>query len=359
MSPTPSITVPSFLQGSFKISPSVNFQNVDGHAFWLRSEQNGGKFVHQSKRAVFGLSATPTLFALFPGFGPITRFRHSITPVISYSYAPTGNISSEFLRALNKSKQGYLGALKAFRTSRVRLTSDAVYFTARQPGADMSALVRIVPATDRPFVLDVQRASLGWIPLPAMLVNWVVRHYDPTPQMKSRLPFPVEIGRVTVTEQALRIGEPIAEGERVGGRHRLDAREAERREHSTQQSTSRGSSVLPGVQRREDPRAIVIARATRDDELDCDRGREAVHEGEATDHDEEDRIGTQQREQRARGGALDAGEDEPRLGALEQRVAVGAAQPRDDIDQISKRTHGPVPYLRHLVVASRLQGWLG
>jgi len=107
-----SITLPSFLQGSAKISPSVNFQNVDGgHAFWLRSEQNGGQFVHQGKRAVFGLSATPTLFALFPGFGPITRFRHSITPVISFSYAPAGNISSEFLRALNKSRQGYLGSI--------------------------------------------------------------------------------------------------------------------------------------------------------------------------------------------------------------------------------------------------------
>ena len=103
--------------------------------------------------------------------------------------------------------QAFLGGLRAFRRSRVTLTSDAVYFTVRQPGADVSALVRVVPATDRPFALEVQRASLGWLPLPAMLINWVVRHYDPTPQMKSRLPFPVEIGRVTVTEQALRIGE--------------------------------------------------------------------------------------------------------------------------------------------------------
>jgi len=104
------ISLPSFFQGSFKISPSVNFQNVDGHAFWLRTEQSGGRWVHQSKRAAFGLSASPTLFGLFPGFGSITRFRHSITPVISYSYAPSADISSEFLRALNKSKQGYLSA---------------------------------------------------------------------------------------------------------------------------------------------------------------------------------------------------------------------------------------------------------
>ena len=106
-----SISLPSFLQGSLKIAPSISFQNVDGNAFWLRTEQSGGKFVHQTKRPVAGLSATPTLFALFPGFGAVTRFRHSITPVLSYNYAPAADISTEFLRALNKSKQGYLGAL--------------------------------------------------------------------------------------------------------------------------------------------------------------------------------------------------------------------------------------------------------
>jgi hypothetical protein len=54
---------------------------------------------------------SPTLFALIPGFGPVTRFRHSINTGLSYHYAPKADISSEFLRALNKSKQGYLGAL--------------------------------------------------------------------------------------------------------------------------------------------------------------------------------------------------------------------------------------------------------
>jgi len=111
------ISLPSFLQGSLKISPSVNFQNVDGHAFWVRSEQSGGKFVHQTKRAVAGLSASPTLFALFPGFGSVTRFRHSITPFLAYNYAPAADISTEFLRALNKSKQGYLGALAQNRVT--------------------------------------------------------------------------------------------------------------------------------------------------------------------------------------------------------------------------------------------------
>jgi hypothetical protein len=51
------------------------------------------------------------LFALFPGFGPVSRFRHSITPQISFSYAPTGSLSTEFLQATNRSRQSFLGSL--------------------------------------------------------------------------------------------------------------------------------------------------------------------------------------------------------------------------------------------------------
>ena len=112
-----SVTLPAFLQNSFKMTPSISFNNVDPHGFWLRSEQNGGQWVHQSKRPSFGLSASPTIFGLFPGFGPFTRLRHSITPSISYNYAPTGDISDEYLRALNITRQGYLGALAQNRIS--------------------------------------------------------------------------------------------------------------------------------------------------------------------------------------------------------------------------------------------------
>jgi hypothetical protein len=103
--------------------------------------------------------------------------------------------------------QAFLGQLRGFRRTRVRLTTDAVYVTTRQPGADVLALVRIVPATDRRVALHVERASVGWIPLPTRLVNWVMRDYDPFGRLTSMLPFPVEVARVAVTEQALRIGE--------------------------------------------------------------------------------------------------------------------------------------------------------
>ena len=76
----------------------------------MRTELSGGRFVHQSKRLRAGLSASPTLFALFPGFGAVSRFRHAITPGISYSYAPKATVSEEYLRALNTNPVGYLGA---------------------------------------------------------------------------------------------------------------------------------------------------------------------------------------------------------------------------------------------------------
>ncbi|MEA2761445.1 MAG: hypothetical protein QOD47_729, partial [Gemmatimonadaceae bacterium] len=104
--------LPSLLHGSFNLAPSVSIDNVDGsHGYWVRSNLSGGQFVHQSKRASLNLSASPTLFALFPGFGPVSRFRHSITPVIQFSYAPSGNLSTEFLQATNRSRQSFLGSL--------------------------------------------------------------------------------------------------------------------------------------------------------------------------------------------------------------------------------------------------------
>ncbi|HEX6627742.1 MAG TPA: twin-arginine translocase subunit TatC, partial [Gemmatimonadaceae bacterium] len=107
-----SFGLPSFLHGTLNLNPSISFNNVDGsHGFWVRSHLSGGTFVHQSKRPSFSVAASPTLFALFPGFGPVSRFRHSISPTIQYSYSPTGELSSEFLRATNRSRQEFLGSL--------------------------------------------------------------------------------------------------------------------------------------------------------------------------------------------------------------------------------------------------------
>ncbi|HEY0528833.1 MAG TPA: putative LPS assembly protein LptD [Gemmatimonadaceae bacterium] len=154
------ITLPSFLQNSFKVTPSVTIQNVDPSAFWVRSQQNGGQWVHQRKRLVTSLGASPTLFALFPGFGPVSRFRHSITPLLSYSYAPAADINTEFLRALNRSRQGYLGSLAE---NRVQLSLSHV-LEAKLKSTDTSSnaeakKVKVFSMTfSPPLAYDFERA---------------------------------------------------------------------------------------------------------------------------------------------------------------------------------------------------------
>jgi hypothetical protein len=103
--------------------------------------------------------------------------------------------------------QAFLGQLKSFRRTRVRLTNDAVYVSARQPGADVSAVLRPVPAADRRVALRVERAAIGWVPLPTALVNWLVRDYDPAGRLAAALPFAVELAPVAVTEHAVRVGD--------------------------------------------------------------------------------------------------------------------------------------------------------
>jgi hypothetical protein len=110
----PSFSLPPFFQNRFKLTPSVTLQNVEPRAFWVRTEASGGKFVHQSKRLSYGVSASPTIFGIWPGFGPFQRFRHSVSPGLSYSFAPRYRMSQSFLDYLDahgEQRQRYFGAL--------------------------------------------------------------------------------------------------------------------------------------------------------------------------------------------------------------------------------------------------------
>lgn len=106
-------SLPTLLQSTLKLSPGISLQNVDGHAFFVRTEQTGGRYVHQSKRPSYSLSASPTFFGLFPGIFGVSRFRHSISPQVTYSYAPAKAVGRDYLAALNINPRDYLGSLAA------------------------------------------------------------------------------------------------------------------------------------------------------------------------------------------------------------------------------------------------------
>jgi hypothetical protein len=120
---TPSFTLPPLSRNNYNLSVGMSLSNVDaGGAYLIRNERTGGEWVHQSKRPTFSVSASPTLFGLFGGFGPFTRIRHSISPTIGYSYAPQADVSDAYLAALGRTRvgangepTGYLAALRQNR----------------------------------------------------------------------------------------------------------------------------------------------------------------------------------------------------------------------------------------------------
>ena len=106
-----SFSLPRIFQGRWNIVPSISVQNQGGGPFAIRNELTGGKYVRQGKRLAYGLSISPTFYGLFPGFGPVTRFRHTISTGLSYTYAPAGNLSDEFLAAQNQARTGNLSGI--------------------------------------------------------------------------------------------------------------------------------------------------------------------------------------------------------------------------------------------------------
>ncbi|MGH7710293.1 MAG: putative LPS assembly protein LptD [Gemmatimonadaceae bacterium] len=108
---TTSFSLPTFLQGTWNFSPTVSINNVDAGGLFVRTERTGGKFVRQNKRLSYGASASPTVYRLLPGFGPIEAIRHQVQFQSSYRYSPSADVSDEFLEALGRTRKGYLGSL--------------------------------------------------------------------------------------------------------------------------------------------------------------------------------------------------------------------------------------------------------
>lgn len=95
------VGLPILLQGRWNIQPSVSMVNTTGGAFLLRNPYTHGSYVSQGKRFQFGAGVSPTFFGFFPGFGPVLRIRHAISPSISWNYSPAAQIPREYAIANN------------------------------------------------------------------------------------------------------------------------------------------------------------------------------------------------------------------------------------------------------------------
>jgi hypothetical protein len=86
------------------------------------------------------------------------------------------------------------------------LDAGAATVHVSQPGPDVTARVRVIPAADRPFAVIAEQVRVGAIPVPSGLVELVIRNYDPSRQLAQRIPFPVHVETVRVGPEAVVIG---------------------------------------------------------------------------------------------------------------------------------------------------------
>jgi len=57
-----------------------------------------------------------------------------------------------------------------------------------------------------PFTLHAADVRYGGVRLPRLLVDWIVRNFDPTPRLR-RLPMPVLLAAIRIQRQRLEVGE--------------------------------------------------------------------------------------------------------------------------------------------------------
>jgi sec-independent protein translocase protein TatC len=164
------INLPILFRGSWKLQPSLGISNTTSGPFALRNRNTNGAWVQQGKRFRIGVSSTPTLFAFFPGIGPLQRIRHSLSPVISYNYEPAADVPEEYARAI--ADPGDPVQLRSLARQALQVgLSQTFEGKRRAQGADTAAAnatkLRILSISTSPMTYDFEQAKqpgrTGWV----------------------------------------------------------------------------------------------------------------------------------------------------------------------------------------------------
>jgi hypothetical protein len=94
----------------------------------------------------------------------------------------------------------------------LRATMEDGWIQARWalPGPGLSARLALAAGSPPdPFTLRAADVRYGGVRLPRILVDWIVRNFDPTPRLR-RLPMPVSMAPIRIQRDRLEVGEDRA-----------------------------------------------------------------------------------------------------------------------------------------------------
>ncbi|MFC1639302.1 putative LPS assembly protein LptD [Gemmatimonadota bacterium] len=152
------INLPSMFPATWKLQPSVSIRNITGGAFMIRNRNTNGAFVQQGKRLSFGASMSPAVFGFFPGLGPISRIRHSLSPRVSWNFQPAAEVPEEYARAL--AGPGGTPQLQSPTTHSLSFSLSQVFEGKMRPApGDTTSDPRNAPKMK---LLSIQTSSIGY-----------------------------------------------------------------------------------------------------------------------------------------------------------------------------------------------------
>lgn len=165
------INLPVLFSATWKLQPGVGIRNTTSGPFLLRNRFTAGAFVSQGKRLSFTAGSSPTLFGFFPGFGPYSRVRHSLSPILSWSYAPQAEVPEEYANAINPGATGATNISPAIHRISLGL-SQTFEAKLKQEEEDTSGVdrpprkVKLLSIQTSPFQYDFEQAKepgrTGW-----------------------------------------------------------------------------------------------------------------------------------------------------------------------------------------------------
>jgi Tat protein translocase TatC len=164
------INLPTLFRGSWKIQPTVGVANsLAGQPFMVRNRNTNGDWVRQGKRFSFTMSSTPTFFGFLPGFGPISRIRHALSPTLSYNYSPAASVNADFARAITAPGTTVKTRSDATQTVSLGLSQNFEAKARPTPGDTTATNVRkyrLLGIQTTPISYDFEQAKLpgrtGW-----------------------------------------------------------------------------------------------------------------------------------------------------------------------------------------------------
>ena len=134
-------------------------------SYFVRSERTGlGRGCRRASASRTASAISPTFYGLFDGFGPVAKWRHSITPSLSFSYAPAAAVSAQYLaghralaQRLPRRARAEAGDALAHDEHRGQAASRAATPTSRTRRARRK--IKVLTLTFTPLTWDFERAQ--------------------------------------------------------------------------------------------------------------------------------------------------------------------------------------------------------